>query len=302
MVEIFAGSDTFTSYQAAKRSLAARSETHNLPIEIIEADELTVPRLIDLWQGGDLFSPRRAILLKRLFDSSISPSQLTAIVQSSTQNEIVIWHEAEVDAKLSKLIPKDISLKQFEVPKPRQFPSWIQSEARTLGLRLNNNQASLILEIVGPFKWLIYQEIQKLSLWQQIKKQTIDETVISRLVINSQVPFEIWTLLDKITSGDKQGVLKLIKYYSDDENYHQLIAMLTRELELLLQVDSAIKSGEENKISLHQFVLEKTKAKLRRYDKIKIAELLRSLWKMDIAVKKFNLDPLSALILHLWRW
>lgn len=303
MLWIFAGEDTFASYHAAQKQVQKLAGGRD--VETIDAEDTTLNQIQQKLDSIDLFSAQGPMWLKRVDKNKTTWQWITGLDPKALSRDVVVWCEGKLDGRAA--VTKKLAgehLQVFEALKPRQFTQWTQQHAHTLGIKLNSDLAGALVEVVGADKWLLDQELQKLATFVSSGGQLSVQLI--REVSTTEISGDIWRFLDLLTAGNRQAAiaeLHKVMFY-DAEQIHYVIAMLTRELDLLAKVLTARKLGlSMGETGLQGFVLDKTVAKAGRFSLEKVSKLIQGLFRLEVGIKSGKIfDPEAALMLYCLSW
>ncbi len=306
-LQIFSGEDTYESYRAAKKAAAELAQDLNIPMSVVEADELTRDEVLQKLQNIGLFSSGQVLMAKRAMKNSGLVEYIENNLEKALQLPMIIWQDGKLDKR--KGVVKKLSqakvLHDFPLGKSWEVESWLAAKLKNLGLPAGNIKGftnELILK-VGTDKWSLSQEMDKISLFKEAKGEFPDPSVL----LGTDVSGDIWKFLDALAGGQKQlAADELQRLFRFGESDQFIIAMLARELSLLndyLHLLAMGKVAEAGKIlKLHPFVLKKLQAKADRFTLEKVKKLLQALLRLDFAIKRGSLDAQVGLTLYLLSW
>lgn len=304
MLKVFCGEDTYSSYLAAKDYAGRLSGEKDLPMEIVDADDLSLNELLQKVQNIGLFASGRVVVAKRLLENSKTMNYVTDHLETCLGWDIVIWHDGKLDKRkgLVKKLNQQKRIQEFVQPKVWEVERWLAGQISALNVPASQAKpyATQMVVKLGDDKWQLSTELQKLELYLQIEGKLPDLDAL----IGTDVSGDIWKFLDGLTMGNKETAAvefqRLTKFAQNDQ---YLISMLTRELSLLhdyLQVKAQGKSTKE--LKLHPFVLEKLSQKAQHFTLQKVKKLTQALLRLDIAIKSGKINPEVALTLYMLSW
>ena len=193
-----------------------------------------------------------------------------------------------------------------KLTKPEEFPSYrsyeeyklipiVKKLASDLNLKINNTEASLIIQTTGSSLRDISNHLEKIKLYLHpetlITKQAIEETTTNSV--------DIFNLVDLILAKDYANSLNLISTLLQKEHYLPTLAFIQATFSNLLKIKlySKLMSTYDIAVKLNQneFVVKKNIEKLA---KVSIDELVRL--KINLADIEYKLktgvikDPILA--------
>ena len=124
-----------------------------------------------------------------------------------------------------------------------RFPQWLQQRARSLGLSLTQGALELLSQRLEGNLLAAAQELDRLKLISA--SDTIDEKTIAAGVEDS-ARYSIFDLIENLLSGDIPHSCRIATVLEqENENPLGFLAMLTRELDTLAALQSAIAEGQQ---------------------------------------------------------
>ncbi len=298
MIKLFDGSDNYESYKACKSYANEISKQTSRTIKVINADEVRdISEVFAIFEGLSLFAEENILLLKRLFLNKTLINQVTNNFESLDKNHVILWQDSKADGKL-KLVKKLKSLGRistFEELKPWQLEKWLINIAKKAGIEVSKEVASFLFVSSLSNKALLVNELSKYKiLLGSLGKNKLEKEDIM-LLWGGNLNGDIWEFLDMFAARDKKCILEMEKLLKSETSIQYLIAMVARELSLILRIKEYEKeNGDFKDLKLHPFVLQKTIKKAQNFSFYEIAELLQKLVITDMSIKKGELKDTTA--------
>lgn len=304
MIYLFSGSDSFESYNKALEKAKDLAKKNNSDIKIINADELDdINIFLQEFEGVGMFSTSSIILTKRLLQNKRLTEYIIENFARTNSFEIVIWEDKKADSKLKlvKLILENDSLINFELPKTNILKSWFILECKKRGLFILPIQADFILERVEQNKWALLNEIEKLEVFAKVKKTSTFDIKDIEEVLGLTVRGDMWKFLDAVGERNKKKAIDEFKKLTTfEDNTQLLIAMITRELRILLSVFYAKENFVDLKeLKLNPYVLQKAQKKTSYFTPDLLKRLFEKLFALDYAIKSGEVEEKVGLTLFL---
>jgi DNA polymerase-3 subunit delta len=305
MIRFFGGTDTFDSYTSAKKYAAKIAKDNQLEIEIINADELSgIDQLLEKIEGVGLFSSESVWLLKRPFVSKKFIDELNDNFERVKDHKIIVWHDDAFDKRISltKKLIKEKLLEEFVQEKSWKIIPWVKTIAKNKGILLSNDQLNLIVERSEGNKWIVYSEIKKLS-------QVLDEDdgdVLSNELFTSALGLDakgtIWSFVDYFGEKKFDKLIEECRRLTEyEDNVQYLIAMITRELSIIMRLLILQSKNEDYKqLKLHPYVLQKSLKKSKNFTLKEVRKLIDGLQYLDFIMKKGDISGRLGLKLFLY--
>lgn len=157
--------------------------------------------------------------------------------------------------KSTKLLKQFATFCEFPLIPPWKTELLVQSvqqAAQTLGLKLNPLVVELLAESVGNDTRLLYNELEKLRLYTQNSRKTLDVNIVSELVRNTTQ--NTLQLATAIRTGDTPKALGILNDLSNSaEPGLRIVATLIGQFRTWLLVKMMMESGERNPQAIAQF-------------------------------------------------
>lgn len=305
MIKVFAGNDSYESYQHAFNEVEKLAKALSTEVKIINADELeSVNAFLQELEGISMFSTSNAILAKRFFQNKKLAAYIADNFDHLNTFDIIIWEDSKLDGKLKitkKLKSKGL-LFDFELPKEWLFKNWVTSEAKKLKINLSTPQAEFLISRLGVNKWIVLNELEKIYNYLQAQKKTSVTEEELNLILGFDVKGDIWKFLDAVGMRDKRKALmefEKITFYEDATQ--MVIAMLAREFKLISQVVYAKENSLDTKsLGINPYVLSKLPAKAAKFTFAELERFMFKLFSLDFAIKKGQIDEKLGMVLFLF--
>lgn len=298
MIYLFHGEDNFLSYFEAQNKIALLSKT--AAVTVLNVDEIkTINEFRQHTENIGLFDSQKIIFAKRVFQNKLVHEYLTDNFTPLEQNcEIVIWEDSKVPSnrKLIKLInPKEV--KYFKQPRTSDIQAWLRNEIKNLKLENFGNLSQILISSVGENKWLLSNELHKLSLAHS-------SGVLNASNLNDFISkidsFDIWKFLDNLARGRLDLVYKELDIILVENDVQYLISMIRRQLFILTLVFQSHSNDENLKaLKIHPFAFQKAKEVARNYKWEEVKKLLEKLLSLDLSIKQGEIDAKLGLTLFL---
>lgn len=202
----------------------------------------------DEFSAMSLFSDQRRIEIRlptgKLGDGR---SVMERVLQQPPEDIIVLLISARLDAaETRRKWYKELQTKGVHVPvwpvDADKFSGWLQQRASNQGLSLTRGALAMLAERLEGNLLAASQELDRLSLLNS--GNTIDEEIIEQAVQDSS-RFNGFELVTELLTGRAPHAGKIIGVLQQEgENPLGLLAVLTRDLNLLLELKSGSHKNE----------------------------------------------------------
>lgn len=194
---------------------------------------------------------------------------------------------------------------------------WVQDRAKTLGATIESAAVRDLIAIVGPDLWRMANELEKLTMaavqpsssrgaaaTRDLTPGTDPPTITSSLIrdlVDAAPQDRLFTFLDTIGSGDRMAALRLLRELEAARvDPHHLLAMLHRQLRLLVQAADLLERGTPAaqlaaELRVHPFVAQKLSQQARTSSLSALRALYPRLLELDRKLKSSR-APWQALM------
>ncbi|MEE3119009.1 MAG: DNA polymerase III subunit delta [Pseudomonadota bacterium] len=169
------------------------------------------------------------------------------VLQDPPEDVVLLLISARLDAaETRRKWYKELQNKGVHVPvwpiDANKFQGWLQQRATSRGLSLTRGALAILAERLEGNLLAANQELDRLSLLNQ--GQTIDEEAVEQAVQDSS-RFNGFELVTELLAGRAPHAGKMIGVLQQEgENPLGLLAVLTRDLNLILELKSVASQGE----------------------------------------------------------
>lgn len=253
-----------------------------------------VPEIIDLAETLPFFQEKRLIIIEDsgLFKAgrnaseteeeeaepesretgSGNASQLAAYLNEMPEYLYLVFVEENPDKRsaLYKNCKKNGYIGEFHQQDERTLCTWIRNGLfRKEGKKISDQALMMLLDRTGSDMDLIHKECEKLFMYALNKEEVLPEDV--EAVCSKQIQGQIFELTDAIAAHRK---MEALEYYYDlvatKEPNLRILALISRQFNLLLQTKEAMSKGYGEKIvgekiGLPPFIARKYMASARNF-------------------------------------
>ena len=176
----------------------------------------------------------------------------------------------------------------FEVPKPRDLPSWVRSQFERVGVQADGEAARALVEIVGDDATALATEVEKLAAWsagEQIGRREVE------LLAAPAQEASAWAIMDAWGARDLPGALTACQSDLEHGADPFAIAMrLSSQVTLVRQAQALREEGLAAKdiakrLRKHEFRVRKALGHAENYTRDELDEAIIRLAALDAALK-----------------
>ena len=318
MIYVFHGSDSFSRSEALKK-LKAELDTDGMlsaNTNRLDARQAT-PRdvfaacdTLSMFGGGRLVIVEGALRQaggrgggskqsrRKQAEAADERSPWWALVDYAAripeQTVLVLEDGESIDRNLLKAIEPFATVRPTSLPAQKEVAGWVQSRARTIGLRLEGRASSLLAELVGNDTWMLASELDKLAAYAS--GRPVGERDV-RMLVTDVREREGYLLADAVADGKAAAATRLVHDLLDKgkppavllltiENRYRRIAIAR---EMLDRGDSGRNIAAELRIQ-SPYALERLLDQVSRYPLPRVSWALDRIAQADYDVKQGMID------------
>ena len=207
------------------------AENNDLAVEGIDASDLEAQVIIDAVSSLPFLSSKKMVVLRELGTNKPASEKVEQIISATEPTTELIIYEPSPDKRTAyyKTLNTKTQVEEFKELEARQLASWLVEQSNKIGAKVGTQDAAYLVERVGLNQAILYNELEKLSLYDpQITRQTIE------LLTEKTPQSKIFDLLDAAFAGNKKRALDLY----DDQRAQKIepqniLALITWQLHLL---------------------------------------------------------------------
>ena len=267
------------------------------------AGEDSLDTLFDAWGTPSLFAPDSLIVLKSAESLKAAERERLAKeteLRDATQPLVVCAH-SRVDLRQTffALCAKKGFVAEFRSPFPNQVVEWAQRFARERKVRLSEDAALRLAELIGPDLLALSAEIDKLRAFV-FPHTEIDSATVTKCAGDIH-KHSVFDLADALGQRDRQKALGLLQRVLGDERealqvLHALIGHF-RRLWLVKELAGSGKSEEEiaQTVGLRGQRLRLLLGQSRLYSVVDLRQFWHRATALDLTLKSSRTAPLALL-------
>jgi len=308
MIIFIYGPDTFRSRRKLKEleeKFIQTVDPNASSLTTLNGAEATLKSLQVAVATGSLFVKKRLVVIENIFRNK--KKELFAEILAYLQNQektlkddatIIIFFDEETNTKDKSLPPGAKELfaylsrrpfaQEFKTLNNDQLSKFIDAELKNYHKTMAPRASQRLLAITGPDLWRLHQEINKLANYQAGANINLEDIV---LLVNHDYEENIFSLTDALSAKDKKRASALLEeQYLAGASEEYILAMLTRQFKILIQVKTALlKSANHDQIGqdlkLHPYVVKKAATTANKFSFAELKAYLNCLLRIDYANK-----------------
>lgn len=300
MIITLAGTNSFL-LQLELRSLvkAFVAEHGDLALERIDGQETELSRVRESLSSLPFLAPKKMVVLRAPSANKQFIENAEQILASVADTTDLIIVEPKLDKRLAyfKVLKKQTDFRDCPPLDENGLAAWLIRIAKEKSGTISSNDARYLIERVGANQQLLYNELEKLLLYDAaITRQTID-------LMTDQLPQStIFQLLEAVFAGNAKQAIRL---YQEQRALKveapQIVAMLAWQLHILALVKAAGNRAPADiakEAKLSPYVVQKSAHIARNLTLRELKTLINRLLEIDLKSKRTNLDTDEALQLY----
>ncbi len=320
MIIFLHGADTFRSrrkLQELKAKFVKDVDPSSQSLSVIDGQSTDLKNIAAQINTGSLFVKKRLVVIENIFKNKKEKIfgelfeflKKFAKQKNEKDNILIFWDEdlkggmkalKTESKKLFTFLSAQDYTQEFTALSSSQLMGFLKKEAASYDKEISAPAAALLINLTNGDVWSLNQEIKKLSFHatgSQITPEDVKEMVAGSF--NE----DIFALTDALSARQKNLAIKLLEeQYAAGLSDEYLLAMLTRQFKILLQLRTAIDYKMTplempTKLKLHPFVVKKGLIAARNFTTPLLKSYLNQLIDLDARNKKGLADIRTELTL-----
>lgn len=305
MIIFLYGADTFRSHrllQEMKNKFIKDVDSESNSLSVLDGQATSLKELGEKINTGSLFVKKRLVIIENVFRNKKTSlfAELAEYLKkfSNGEDNVIIFRDEELNTKdkplkadakkLFAFLTKQKFVQEFKPLSNLQLLAFIKKEAAQYNKELGAGAAASLINLTNGDLWSLTGEIKKLAFYSPSK--IISESEVKELCVDT-ISENIFALTDALSVRNRQLALNLLEQQSaaglSDE---YLIAMLIRQIKILLQIRTALDKGlnaneAASELKFHPYVIKKGLSQARNFSAIDLKNYLDELIRLDFANK-----------------
>ncbi len=305
---LFYGDEPYLVDQAL--TLVRRRVGQEIAVRIFHAGQDPLEAVLEVWGAPSLFAAQSLVVLKSAEHlKAAERERLTkeAEYRDATQPLAVCAHgRIDLSQNFFALCAKKGIAGEFRPPFANHIPTWAQRFARERGVRLQDEAARLLADLVGPNLLALAAEVDKLTAFVFPQIDIDADTVV--VCTGDLYKNSAFDLADALGQRDGKKALALLHRVLVDERGALLILhALVSHFRRLWQVKELVESGVpetqlERAVGLRGTRLRALMSQCRFYTRSDLQQFFHRTALLDTKLKSARTSPLAlfdALIIEM---
>jgi len=249
-VYLWYGEDRFLIQEALKvlKSFYFMTDSSGCGMEIVSAKELSPAAIVERANTMSFFANRLVVVedvtyfqdgqtadLEPFLDYFANPNPATCL--------LLIAESVHRGRKFYKALVKIKSgeIMEFSAPKRQEWPAWVQAELKAREKSMDVQVVSQFVEWTGPQTGILSQELDKLIIYVGERKKITLEDI--KAITPRSIETSVFDLLDAVANQSTAKALEALRDVLRKEPVLKVLAMLVRQVRLLLGCDALRSHG-----------------------------------------------------------
>lgn len=270
-----------------------------------EGKGIPVPEIIDLAETMPFFAERRLIVIEDSGLFKTAAPELADYLKTMSASACFLFIEKEVDkrGKLYKAVKEKGRIVELSRQDERTLIRWLSGMIRQEGKLIQESTVRYILSKTGVDMESLEKEMEKLFCYTLEKNEITIQDVDA--VCTTQITNHIFEMVEAVAKQQKK---KALDYYYDllalKEPPMRILYLLTRQFQLLLEVQGLVKKGMgrkqiAEKAGLHPFAAGKYMEQCRNFRKEELRRIMEEGAELETDVKTGRLNDVMSVELFI---
>ena len=247
-VYLWYGEDRFLIQEALKvlKSFYFTLDSSGSGIEVVSAKDLSPAAIVERANTMSFFANRLVVVedvtyfqdgqtadLEPFLDYFANPNPASCL--------LLIAESVHRGRKFYKALVKNGEVMEFCAPKQQEWPAWVQGELKTREKSMDTQVVPQFIEWTGHHTGVLAQELDKLIVYMGERKKITLEDI--KAITPQSIETSVFNLLDAVASRSPAKALQALREVLRKEPALKVLAMLVRQVRLLLGCDALRKRG-----------------------------------------------------------
>lgn len=266
--------------------------------DIFYASEINMERVVDALQTLPVMAPRRLVILKEahlLAEKDWAQLDQIKDISSETTVFVLVAHQLDRRKKSIKRWLDAGILVECQTPQDAARAGWIRSMSEEKGLQLDKEALGYLVQMGGNSLEELDRDLDKLFLFFG-EPTRLGLADVARVLERNREE-SIFALAESVGKKDRPQALFLFhRLQSQGESEIALVALLARQLRILLKIKEAQKLGLKGptlaaKVGINNYFLPNYLQQAQLWSSTELGQALVSLADIDRQLKSSALDP-----------
>lgn len=249
------------------------------------------------------FGNGKKFLIVKNAEKPKDKDNLTEYAESPSEFTVILFlHEGAItrpDSEPYKTLIKKGEIFESKEMKGDALVEWVKTYVKENNRNISDENAQLLVDIVGENRSLIELQLEKIFLFLDDKKEITLESI--QQLATELKQFNIFDLINAVGRKEKSKALEIaFNLYETGTDIIQIIAMLNRYFSSLVKIDelNAMKLSEQEAakiVGTHPYYYKNYLEARRRFTQQDFTNAFRALFNADLSIKTSQLDEKTIL-------
>jgi len=296
-VYLWYGEDRFLIQEALKvlKSFYFMTDSSGSGIEIVSAKELSPAAIIERANTMSFFANRLVVVEDVTYfqdgqTADLEPFLAYFLDPNPATCLLFIAESVHRGRKFYKALVKMTNgeIMEFCGPQRQEWPAWVQGELKAREKSMDTQVVAQFIEWAGPHTGVISQELDKLIIYVGDRKKITLEDI--QAITPRSIETTVFELLDAVASQSSAKALKALREVLRKEPALKVLAMLVRQVRLLLGCDALRRQGGQvgeapSALGISPFEAKKIWYQSARLSTKQLSKALSECLNTDLALK-----------------
>ncbi|MBS3788872.1 DNA polymerase III subunit delta [Candidatus Bipolaricaulota bacterium] len=272
-----------------------RKELSDPELYRFDGNQLEPEKLQQLLSGSSLFSKTKIIHVSQAEELTEEKAFPNIIESHSFETEALVLESDSLkkSTSLYKAIANKGETKKFSEPTGRNFPKYVSEIMADHGVQLSSDAKRWIIQIMEQDLLRVEREAEKLSLYREEGKVTLEE---AKNVVWTKGKDRMFDFFDALFTRENREAIKLLEGMLDEDvDASKIFFMLAKEVRKLIKVQSLASEGLSNKeisdkTGIYNWLVKKKRGQLNNFEMQELEDLLFQLHRQDYRFKRGKTD------------
>jgi DNA polymerase-3 subunit delta len=236
--------------RANLRALAER-EGGASGVELLEGDDATPQAAAAALNAMTFAMGHRVVIVdaaERFSEKDVKEHLVAALADIPPATTIAFFGREEGRAKVPKALVTAVEkaggdVREEGTLKAKELPSWLQAEARRLGVELERDAARALVGQVGDRQQRLLREVEKLAIEHGPGAQVTLEDVEGGAAHSAER--QVWAFVDALAAGEeRRATASFLTLRGQGEAIPRLVPLMARRVRDVLSVAARMEAGE----------------------------------------------------------
>ncbi len=271
-----------------------------------EGGQLEPKTLEQLLGGASLFSETKIIRVTGA-EELVGNDSFVEIIKNHSFDKIALLLQGDSirkNSSLAKVVSRKGKVKKFSEPTGRNFPKYVSEILADNGVKVSSKAKKWLIQVLEQDLLRVQREAEKLGLYKDRGELSPEEV---KEVVWTRGRDKLFDFLDALFDRESERALKLLEdMLTEGVEQGKIFFMLAKEVRRLIKVQDLASRGKSNKeissrTGLYDWLVKKKRGQVNNFSREELEELLKTLHREDLKVKRGETDLEDVLFRVVYR-